>query len=363
MNEFDDGTIGITKDIHAIGVYDEPDDGLINEFERTDLSLRSGQIKTRFQPPSSTLLMDTEPTTPTSYSDADKRSRSLTSLRRRHWSASSNRSSSAMSTISHGAKERLERYSRPVACSTTNSTINLQEKRVESISYVKSTSLKTNSVLMNHALSNNDKTTIKNKLEKSKKHRSNINLSTSVCSMLSSSGKQFKKSVNDLLNVTTNKLATRIDEESTKENKIKLSKSQIVSPGVPTGYSKKLKRLKNTLIKTKNTLFNRKNLLKSNDIPTQVHKSNLNRQSVSSPSLSKLNFTSVDNPTCSKFDQALDANQSFANNLRSKFIKRSRSKLNNKSTDNLNSTALSSKLSNTVIGNSAMINNKRPRFY
>lgn len=221
--------------------------------------------------------------------------------------------------------------------------------------YIKSTnpSLKTNSTLMNYASRGEAGS---NRLN-SRQQRSSAHLSSTVCGMTSSGGKSLRKSMNGLFMGTGN---GRRDEESSKENKLlKLSKPLPASPTKsPAGYAKRLKRLKNTLIKTKNSLFNRK--------PAADH--SMKCKSTSSPALNKLNRTTggVALKATSRFDMELDTNQSFVNNLRTRFLKRSRSsKINNNANDPLNSTSITTKLSNTVLGPStgSTETSKRPRFY
>lgn len=331
------------------------------------------RANSRNPPSSSTMLIEaqSEPELASLVlDDEDKRSRSLTSLRRRHWSASSNRSSTTISTASHVKKntEAYEKYGyrKSDACLTSNS--NLHEIHSTIISHPKSISLKANSSLMNRDLGENSSQRVYKKYREN--CRSNINLSTSVCSLVTAGSKQLRKSINGLLNATSTKL-TQSDEHSSKENKI--VKPLAVSPCTKqSGYAQRFVRFKKTLIKTKNTLFNRKNFLKSSDPqPINHSRSHLKRKSTSSSNISKLNHTSVGIPTHSRFDLEIDANQSSIDNVRTRFTKPQSSnnqkinKNNNTIAYNLNSTAVTTKYPNFDANSLSDLHStkKRPRFY
>lgn len=226
---------------------------------------------------------------------------------------------------------------------------------------------------MNHMQRSQNPDTLQKSLRKphqnNQHHRSNVNLSQSVCSFVSAGGKHLRKSMNDIFSTTATKLSAAVEDlpppivpkrddepQETKENKNKV------------GYAKRIKR---TLIKTKNSLFNRGNkpTVTTNQNATTIENPNsqaLKRKSTSSPSLAKLNLTTG---AATRFELELDANQSFVNSFRSRFIKRSRSSklnVNNPSfiQNNLNSTTITAKLSNTVIGpTSSTTAPKRPKFY
>ena len=90
--------------------FDEDQDDMFNEEDLSDEALaslrrsrkRRKSTKSTFNQTTSTEIPGDEFQTPVN----DKRSRSLTSIRRRHWSASSNRSTSASSTHNSQQRER-----------------------------------------------------------------------------------------------------------------------------------------------------------------------------------------------------------------------------------------------------------------
>jgi hypothetical protein len=427
--------------------YDEldEDDAAADDDEGSNQGLKARMMMKSFSGQMLTSsVVESEPELNTPM---DKRSRSLISLRRRHWSASSNRSSSAVYSCATAAAAPT-RSNRFVNTDDRNGhrarrgeqvmpTQQQQQFRQQSVTskssatilvgqgHAKSKSLRNSSNLINN------------------NRRSNLNTSVSALLGVGKLSRNLRKSFNDLYTVTANKLSqhqqqqqqqqpqqttssssssttsssrsnakSNDEQDDLKENKSKCKlrtepdeneQERAVNPTAAAAvdedaeeqaaetsnkYTKRFKRLKNTLIKTKNSLFHRKQRTTAHCSSSELDKvspkepdeeeeeealsmttassktiKNLKRKSMSSPSLDKLAAVrggGYSTTVPSKFDLELDANQSFVNNFRSRFLKRNRSsKLGEQ---HLNSTTITAKLSETNLS-AAPTNTKRPKFY
>ncbi|CAF0878595.1 unnamed protein product [Brachionus calyciflorus] len=168
--------------------YAEVNDDDCDNFEHDEELTKtfSGQMLT-----SSTLSEFTTPLT------SDKRSRSLVSLRRRHWSAN---------------------HRSTTTTNNNNNYINTQDRERR-----------------NHITNNNN------------------NLNITSISMVNKISKNLRKSFNDLYNNNNTNTNTTTSNNKNTEEGFKENNND-------NKYSKRFKMFKNRLIKTKNSLFNRKNL-------------------------------------------------------------------------------------------------------
>jgi hypothetical protein len=316
----------------------------------------------------------------------DKRSRSLTSVRRRHWSASSNRSSSASSTIASSSNNNTKKF------------VNVEPRNRSSRNYCDmNKSASANSIYSMDPLHNNKKIfqTINNNSNNNNNNNNNTynsvsikkttNLNTSAISKIS---KNLRKSLNDLYTSKPSKpkipqssTSSNIKEEQ-KENEGNKNNKKIESPTNKNRYTKRLKRLKNRLIQTKNNLFNRKQAGKKTS-PSPKDTNNLNKlKSISSPHINKsdfkykLNISSIDlnsddidhynDIDMSSSTTSNQTNRSFVNSVKS-YLKRNRSrnKLGDQSCNFLNSTNINqlSQLQQQHPPQPMHASNKRPKFY
>ncbi len=292
----------------------------------------------------------------------EKRSRSLMSLRRRHWSASSNRSSSnnnitALNTLNNRNKYVNSEYREQRKLFSNNNdyeddyaTENKYKRRNNQSNINKSNS--------SHCISNSNKnnrfqnasnyesvpnfnqTTRSCRIKISKtttttlqikqtqqQNKKNLNASSISFKGLNRISKNLRKSLNDIYSTNDNKKKVKkeIDDlEESKENHNSTNKESDNSREPTSKYARRLQRFKKHIIKTKNNIFSKKN--SKNDL-------NITK---SMPDLNKIDLKDEDE----KIDQNNKPGQSFVNSFKSKF---NNLKRNNKIENNTQS--------------------KRPKFY
>jgi hypothetical protein len=226
---------------------------------------------------------------------------------------------------------------------------------------------------------------------------SNLNVTTSATNIsmnLTKFTKNLRKSFNDLYSATANKLNNTTLNLKKDEHEATFTEKEASNK-----YTKGLKSIKNRLIKTKNNLFNRNkrksaSMTELNKIGASVSVNAESKQThMATQSTSKIVYSDQNSDQeNNKIIQSGSSigEQSFVNNVKMKFLKRNRSSKSgstSSNTDNrINSTALSTKLSNTYLNSNqnhqntdtmnrqvrqAIINhqiyehspNKRPKFY
>lgn len=282
----------------------------------------------------------------------DKRSRSLISLRRRHWSGSSSACKNDRSTS---------------ACSTKtdrNQFINIQDRNRRNTQRTNEQNGTNFKPVYNTANSNRHPKPTGLHLNQNKSNintvnQSRANLNVSSVSAINKFSKNLRKSFNDLYTATSNKFTTSSTTAAQSEvaNKNKLdesSKENGAEQSPANGYAKRLRKFKNRLIKTKNNFLQRKRKLFNEPV------GNFRRKSISSPNLKNLNIKcSSEDPKDKNFLNSTSApsNQSFVNNMRSKLNNLKR----NQSAKQLNSTTLTTSAKHTIELDQTP--SKRAKFY
>jgi hypothetical protein len=296
---------------------------------------------------------------------SEKRSRSLISLRRRHWSSSSNRSASSSVTNSVSKKFakvdlRSRRERKPIIYSSSSANLN-ERVANEQARGAPSNQFK-NSDCRLRTISASCKSMKRNQSESGESTNKAVNgavgfknktngLNTSLAFMnLNKISKNLRKSFNDLYTLTKLNAISRNDQESknskeqqqqpsstcakedAKENqhlnssdselsnrsgsgetssgsendiaKEDVNLSNRKSQRSPTNrYSYRLKRLKSRLIQTKNNLFNRKKKLFANSINSNNFNNNIPQNPNTKANLACRSFSSPHLPSLTKSEK------------------------------------------------------------
>lgn len=368
-----------------------------NRTTNTTLTSKRKKTSTSREPPtpkmSSTMVAEPGGELNNTPLDSDKRSRSMISLRRRHWSASSNRSASTI--MPSATKPQPQQQPNKVFVNTedrarrklfTNVNQNVGGHQAAAVNY------KLNSTEIYYRPQNQYQPLPRQQQQHSNEHHSqkssfnrtkssHLNQSTNMNKF----SKSLRKSFNDLYSATASKLNATLNQTLHQSNpppvtsggpasnksqeNLKKFEKMIEEKEATLGqkYSKKLKCIKQRLVKTKNNLFGNKKA--TSNSTSGVNKMNPNEK----------------NNSDQENQKAANVEQSFVSNVvKMRFLKRNRSNKIESTTgeSNLNvtmSTALSAKLSNTHLGgggnnktkatNARQIEhyecspNKRPKFY
>lgn len=365
---------------------DEEDDDDDNDEENDDMSKyqekrrrKRHQAKKAFNQTTSTTI-ESEFNTP-----LNRRSRSLMSLRRRHWSASSNRSASnhnltALNTVNSRNKfvnsenrEQRRLFSNDDQDSNTNyntrsyntrtnlnkssssqciSNATKPSNRLKTCSNYQSAPNfnQTSKIRISRTVTRTTTTTfqIKQQQQESKK---SMNVSAISFKGLNRLSRNLRKSFNEIYTpnkTSDNKRKSRrtaesqpsqedLDDSKENHNSTKAAETKSQSKSSPSKYAKRLRRFKNTILKS--SLFSKK---KSSSRTTSKNKIDELNVSKSMPDLNKIDLCDEKEESPAGEITSMKTNQSFVNNVKSK---------------------LSNLKRNKYFNNETNIEAKRPKFY